>query len=192
MKEIGLFDTEKVRIKGQEVEVLKYQKEFGGKLGSIKTEKIGTKFRTAQDAANDAMLEFREGIRDYIWQDIAANINIIQITGGDLAFFGNSVNYQKRIAMFHSPGIHLMHNEKYDDVYLRSVHISDDEIISDVKENALIALDRYKDSLDSSAFPSGATYSAFWSLGSGRAFLSTFWFTVRGIFSICIMAAGTI
>ena len=147
MEEIGLLDKETKRVMGHEVQVLKYQNEFGGKLGRIRTEEVGKHFKTVEAAVDEAEREFREGLIDYIWQDIAANINIIQITGGDLAFYGNSVNYQKRIAMIHSPGIHLMHNDKYDDGFLRSVHISDDDLWSDVKENALIALKNYRDSL---------------------------------------------
>lgn len=109
---------------------LKYQSEFNGKLGSNNDEQA-----------------MRKAITEYVWQDIAANINIIQITGGDLAYYGNAVNYQKRIAQIHSPGLHLMHDPQYDDGYLRSVHISDSMAVSEVLQNALEALREYRDSI---------------------------------------------
>lgn len=139
MDEIGLFDTVRRKQKdGTIVEVMKWQEQFKGKLGTTgKDDKTGEK-------------SMREELRDFIWQDIAANINIIQITGGDLAYYGTPVNYQKRIAQVHSPGLPLMHNEKYDDGYLRSVYISDDKhMMSETVYNAKAYLqkqiDKYKD-----------------------------------------------
>lgn len=156
MEAIGLTATEGKRVslesgKSIVIQVPKYQSEFNGKMGELSTGPYATE-EAAKKAAQDAMEQFKNGLREYIRQDIAANINIIQITGGDLAYFGNSVNYQKRIAMFHSPGIHLLSTDK-DDGFFRSVHISDysaskKDLISEVKENALVALERYKNGLE--------------------------------------------
>ena len=131
MKEIGLFDTETKRINGKEVKVLKYQEEFDDKLGS------------SSNGYDNAVKEMKNRLRDFIWQDIAANINIIQITGGDLAYYGNAVNYQKRIAQIHSPGLKLMHDDEYDDGYLRSVHISDEMVRDEIRHNTEVALTEY-------------------------------------------------
>ena len=130
MKRIGLFETETKKINGKEVQVLKYQEEFDGKLGEGST-------------YEEAVKNMENKLRDFIWQDIAANINIIQITGGDLAYYGNAVNYQKRIAQVHSPGLKLMHDDKYDDGYLRSVHISDEMVRDEIKHNTETALTEY-------------------------------------------------
>lgn len=130
MKRIGLFETETKKINGKEVQVLKYQEEFDGKLGEGST-------------YEEAVKNMENKLRDFIWQDIAANINIIQITGGDLAYYGNAVNYQKRIAQVHSPGLKLMHDDRYDDGYLRSVHISDEMIRDEIKHNTETALTEY-------------------------------------------------
>ena len=136
MEDIGLFDIETKKVKnakGEDVKikVLKYQEEFDDKLGNSK------------HGYDNAVEEMREALRDFIWQDIAANINIIQITGGDLAYYGNAVNYQKRIAQIHSPGWKLMHDDEYDDGYLRSVHISDEMIRDEIKTNTEVVLNKY-------------------------------------------------
>jgi len=127
MERIGLFATKEIKTgKGDDTRtILRYWEEFDGKIGKEMTRK-----------------SMEKDLREFIWQDIAANINIIQITGGDLAYYGNSVNYQKRIAMIHSPGLHMMHDEEIDDGYLRSVHISDHNIMSEIMTNAEVALGR--------------------------------------------------
>ena len=131
MKKIGLFDVEIKKVNGKEVKTLRYQEEFGGNLGN------------SDSGIDNATAEMEAALREFIWQDIAANINIIQITGGDLAYYGNAVNYQKRIAQVHSPGLHLMHDADYDDGYLRSVHISDEMVRDEIKPNTEVALTEY-------------------------------------------------
>lgn len=139
MHDIGLFERMKVwreiNGKNQQVEVLRYQEEFDGNLGSV-------------DNDIDKSINSMElALANFIWQDIAANINIIQITGGDLAYFGSPENYQKRIAQEHAPGIPLAHDEEYDDGYIRSVYISDEKILADTFYNAEIYLDRLAEEL---------------------------------------------
>lgn len=131
MRKIGLFDIETKKINGKEVKVLKYQEEFNGRLGD------------GEHGYDNAVKEMEEKLKDFIWQDIAANINIIQITGGDLAYYGNAVNYQKRIAQIHSPGLKLMHDDEYDDGYLRSVHISDETVRDEIRTNTEVVLNEY-------------------------------------------------
>ena len=126
MERIGLFDTEEVKEGKNIIKVLKYQEEFNGKLGK-----------------NNSRKEMEEALTDFIWQDIAANINIIQITGGDLAYYGDAVNYQKRIAQIHSPGTKLMHDERYDDGFLRSIHISDTKVKDEIRHNVEVSLSKY-------------------------------------------------
>lgn len=104
---IGLFEKETVKEGNKTVTRLKYLTKLGEEKWGHTEER------------------FRENLTDFIWEDIAANINIIQMTAGDLAFFGNAVNYQKRIAQLHSPGQRYMHQDGIDDGYLRSVYLSD-------------------------------------------------------------------
>ena len=129
MRDIGLFDREKYyvtveengRSKREEQVRHKYRRYFGDKLGNVKGD------------VEEAEKAMEETLKNFILDDIAANINIIQLTGGDLAAYGNAVNYQKRIAQVHSPGLHLMHQEGIDDGFLRSIHISDYHALSEIK-----------------------------------------------------------
>lgn len=134
MVRIGICDTEKVYVEGKVKEACKYIMEFG----------------FSEDYKNKRDVEVqKKAIRQRLWdfavQDMAANINIIQLTGGDLAYFGNSNNYQKRIAMEHSPGLHCMHDEEFDDGFLRSVHVSDEHVGDEIKENIRATLEEYLD-----------------------------------------------
>ena len=134
-KKIGLFDREEKVINDKTVNVLKFQDEFKGRLGSREF--------IEKDGPDADYKEMMEAITEFVWQDIAANINIIQITGGDLAYYGDAINYQKRIAQIHSPGLHLMHDPDYDDGYFRSVHISDTKVRDEIYENTKVALEGY-------------------------------------------------
>lgn len=117
MEEIGLFETVVIKEGEETKKILKYQEMFNGKLGT--DEKT-----------------MKEELRNFIWQDIAANIHIIQITGGDLANYGNPDNYQKRIAQEHAPGIPLVHDEDFDDGYIRSVYVTDEKVMGETIHNA--------------------------------------------------------
>lgn len=152
MRDIGLFDKETKVINGKKVQVLKYQDEFGGLLGS--TEYDNHPNARIVDGKKESEREMESELKKFIWQDIAANINIIEITGGDLAYYGNAVNYQKRIAQEHSPGLHVMHDEKYDDGYFRSVHISDEKMRNEIGMNTEVALEDYLDKNKDSMSPS--------------------------------------
>lgn len=155
MRSIGLFDRETkiVNVNGRktEIEILKYQEEFGNNLGRdreafIKDFKnVNHRTPTETEIIDGMEEEMVNKLTEFIWQDIAANINIIQITGGDLAYYGTAVNYQKRIAQIHSPGLKLMHNPAYDDNYLRSVHIKDEKMREEIIANTEVALSNYMD-----------------------------------------------
>lgn len=134
MVRIGMCDTEKVFVNGKTKEACKYIMEFG----------FSEEYRNTKDVEVQKMV-IKRRLRDFAVQDMAANINIIQLTGGDLAYFGNSNNYQKRIAMEHSPGLHCMHDEEFDDGFLRSVHISDERMRDEIRENTRAALEEYLD-----------------------------------------------
>lgn len=144
MEKAGLFETKKVKQPdGSVKEVLKYQERFGRNLVFNAKEPLEANKR-----------RMKEALEKFVWDDIAANINIIQITGGDLAYYGNSVNYQKRIAQIHSPGLHLCSEKNdpdgVDDGFLRSVHIADEHAVSEVTQNAIAALEEYKKTLPKS------------------------------------------
>lgn len=155
MRDIGLFDTE-TNNRGETV--LKHQAEFHGKLGSYKRVIAGNVL-TDSEALAAATEEMEEALTDFILQDIAANINIIQLTGGDLAYYGNAVNYQKRIAMIHSSGLKLRDIEEVSDGFLRSVHITDlkmggkNPLQSTLGLNARVAMENYLETAMKNASP---------------------------------------
>ena len=120
MDKIGLFTVvERAPERGskEKTKHLKYQEEFMTDKGALLGESTGN---LEKDLA-----EMKKHLRAFIKDDIIANINIILMTGGDLAYYGNSVKYQKRIAQIHSPGIKVMNDPEVCDGFLRSVHISD-------------------------------------------------------------------
>lgn len=136
MEEIGLFDTVTKRYEENgETKTkteLKYIHLFGDKLGN-----------------NEASM--RRALSLFILDDMYANINIIQLTGGDLAQYGNAIKYQKRIAQIHSPGIHVMHQEGIDDGFLRSVHITDASAASELIDLAMSILGEMSEGSDDMA-----------------------------------------
>ena len=147
-EKIGLFDKETVYVKrgkkSKKVERFRYYEE----LPLDKSYREDSETLTDEEILKRDETAFRAAIENFIWQSIAANINIIQITGGDLAYYGNSVNYQKRNSQMHSPGLHFMHDETIDDGYLRSVHISDAIIESDIIPNVEAVLNNLGNTID--------------------------------------------
>lgn len=104
---------------------------------------------------NEKILELmREDINDrlseYVWNDSFASLNIIQLTVGDLAFFKNTEDFQKRFAQVHSPGLRLNTEAEFDDNGVtrrysdginRSVYIKDENIMSEAYENIRMVFD---------------------------------------------------
>lgn len=116
MEKLGLFTTKKIKTsRGSTMEILKYHGEFNGLLGD--------RGKTVESTLEN----MKEELRKFVWDSIGAGINIVQITGGDLAYYGNSKNYQKRIAMIHSPGLHMEVDPEVSDGFLRTIHISDEK-----------------------------------------------------------------
>lgn len=91
---IGLFDTENVtkRIDGKEVtkEVYKYVSQLG------KTDE-----------------EINANLEEYVWNDMFATINIIELTATDLAYYKNVEDFQKRYSQVHAPSMRLNVSAKY-------------------------------------------------------------------------------
>lgn len=85
---IGLFDkvTKTVTKKGKKEEVSTYK--YIQQLGKSEEE-------------IDAMLT------EYIWNDLFATINIIQLTGTDLAYYKNVEDFQKRWSQVHAPSMKM-------------------------------------------------------------------------------------
>lgn len=87
-RQLGLFDTIeiKTKVKGKTITNVEYRylKQFG------KTEE-----------------EILDALEEYVWNDMFATINIIQLTATDLAYYKNIEDFQKRYAQVHSPALRL-------------------------------------------------------------------------------------
>lgn len=92
---LGLFDTEKKTIKkgenSREVEVFKYVSQFSDNEDTL-----------------EKQLETIEGkLEEYVWNDMFATINIIELTATDLAYYKNVEDFQKRYSQVHAPSMRL-------------------------------------------------------------------------------------
>ena len=129
-RSIGLFDTETTETtdkKGNKKEntVYKYVGQFGSTFDEI--------------AGN---------LEEYVWNDMFATINIIELTATDLAYYRNIEDFQKRYSQVHSPAMRLniqARDEKgklYSiDGIERTLYLKDSIQISDIIPNIEKALD---------------------------------------------------
>ena len=49
--------------------------------------------------------EAKQNLEEYVWNDMFATINIVQLTAVDLAYYRNIEDFQKRYAQVHSPSM---------------------------------------------------------------------------------------
>ena len=89
-KSIGLFDTEEVTIK------------------NVRTKKEETKtvFKYVSDLGKSES-DIIDNLENYIWNDMFATINIIELTATDLAYYKNVEDFQKRYSQIHAPALRL-------------------------------------------------------------------------------------
>ena len=101
-----------------------------------------------------------DSLRNYLYNDMFATMNIIQLTATDLAYYGGSVDFQKRYAEVHSPGLRLdvnavvtkemnlpdnMLGKKLSDGTERSMLIADEMILPEIADNVDTALKQMYD-----------------------------------------------
>ena len=127
---IGLFDTEtteKVDKKGkkEKVTTYKYVSQFG-----------------------NSESELMSNLEEYVWNDMFATINIIQLTATDLAYYKNVEDFQKRYAQVHSPAMRLNVTARdskgrlySEDGIERTIYLKDSIKSSDIIPNIEKALD---------------------------------------------------
>lgn len=89
-KSIGLFDTEEVTTK------------------NVRTKKEETKtvFKYVSDLGKSES-DIIDNLENYIWNDMFATINIIELTATDLAYYKNVEDFQKRYSQIHAPALRL-------------------------------------------------------------------------------------
>ena len=93
--------------------------------------------------------EIENALREFIWNDTFAAMNILQLTVTDIAYYKDAEDLQKRLAQIHSPGIRgnkdvVDYNGKpVTDGKERTIYLTDfDDFISNIIENVSIVFDR--------------------------------------------------
>lgn len=76
-------------------------------------------------------------LTEYVWNDMFATINLIQLTVTDLAYYKNMEDFQKRYAQVHSPALRLNTTAEYNGVRVsdgkaRTIYIKDYEVKSEI------------------------------------------------------------
>lgn len=109
---------------------------------NLKKNKDGTLNSKLQEAIMQEMNDqLNKALENYVWNDLFATINIIQLTATDLAYFKNIEDFQKRFAAVHSPGMRMNTTAKdengnlYSDGYCRVLHLNDSLEKSEIIEN---------------------------------------------------------
>ena len=127
-KSIGLYDTETKTISTKE-----------GKK-KITTYKYASNLGRNEEAINDSLEE-------YVWNDMFATINIIELTATDLAYYRNMEDFQKRYSQLHAPAMRVNINavDAEGNLYSadgmeRTMYLRDSIKKSEIVKNVEIAL----------------------------------------------------
>jgi hypothetical protein len=91
--------------------------------------------------------ELEANLENYIWNDMFATINIIELTATDIAYYKNMEDFQKRFAEVHSPTMKLnteatYKGRKVSDGYARTIYIKDNEVKSEIIPNVRAIFDK--------------------------------------------------
>jgi hypothetical protein len=93
--------------------------------------------------------EIRENLKNFVWNDTFAAMNIMQLTITDLAFYKDAEDLQKRLAQIHAPGIRGNANatdyegRAVTDGNFRTIKLTDfDTFISNIIDNVSVVFDR--------------------------------------------------
>lgn len=94
--------------------------------------------------------EIEKAIANFVWNDMLASINIIELTATDLAYYKNMEDFQKRFAQIHAPGLRLntyakafINGEliKVSDGYSRTMTLKDYEINTGIEDDVTTAFE---------------------------------------------------
>ena len=155
-EKIGLFETEEVK-RGNDTEVsYKYIPNLTRSYSEIRKELFGDskksskeKQKLTKEQKSEILSVMRqeadENLTEYIWNDMFATINIIELTATDLAYYANVEDFQKRYAQVHSPALRLNITAKFKkgseeipysaDGLARTIYIADYKTESDIIPN---------------------------------------------------------
>ena len=153
---IGLFETEEVK-RGDDTEVsFKYIPNLTRSYSEIRKELFGDSKKSSKERQkltkeqkSEILSVMRQeadaNLTEYIWNDMFATINIIELTATDLAYYANVEDFQKRYAQVHSPALRLNTTAKFKkgseeilysaDGLARTIYITDYKVESDIIPN---------------------------------------------------------
>lgn len=93
--------------------------------------------------------EIRENLKNFVWNDTFAAMNIMQLTITDLAFYKDAEDLQKRLAQIHAPGIRGnakatdYEGKPVTDGNFRTIKLTDfGTFISNIIDNVSVVFDR--------------------------------------------------
>ena len=93
--------------------------------------------------------EIRENLKNFVWNDTFACMNIMQLTITDIAFYKDAEDLQKRLAQIHAPGIRGnskatdYEGKPVTDGNFRTIKFTDfDTFISNIIDNVSVVFDR--------------------------------------------------
>lgn len=115
---------------------------------------------------DDAIVEKK--LREFIWNDAFASMNILELTITDPAFYKDSEDLQKRLAQIHAPGTRAnveatdYEGNKVTDGKFRTVLLKDfDDFVSNIKDNLRVVFDKkLKELRDSGVDTESSKYKA--------------------------------
>lgn len=153
---IGLFETEEVK-RGDDTEVsYKYIPNLTRSYSEIRKELFGDSKKSSKERQkltkeqkSEILSVMRQeadaNLTEYIWNDMFATINIIELTATDLAYYANVEDFQKRYAQVHSPALRLNITAKFKkgseeipysaDGLARTIYVADYKTESDIIPN---------------------------------------------------------
>ena len=88
----------------------------------------------------------KSNLRNFIWNDTFATMQILQLTITDVAFYKDAEDLQKRLAEIHAPGLRLMeeatdeNGQRVSDGKLRTIYLDDVVVKSEIISNVKVAL----------------------------------------------------
>ena len=93
--------------------------------------------------------EIRENLKNFVWNDTFAAMNIMQLTITDIAFYKDAEDLQKRLAQIHAPGVRGnsratdYEGKPITDGNFRTIKFTDfDTFISNIIDNVSVVFDR--------------------------------------------------
>lgn len=118
---------------------LNYYESLG--MFDIEKKKDKSSFKYLNQLGN-SIEEIKGNLTEYIWNDMFATINIVQLTATDLAYYKNVEEFQKRYSQVHAPTLKFNTTAvdskgiKYSaDAKTRTIYIKDSIVVSEIISN---------------------------------------------------------